>query len=106
MSRRWSCRWFAITLFGHRRGLTSSLAVGAPVVLEYDTSRASIYPRDGMFLSATAIYRRVHNQPHLSFIADDNSITLGRSIYPLVDRQSRGRLQCSCAGRGAWRRAG
>ena len=61
-----------------------SLAIGAPVVLEYDTSRASIYPRDGMFLPATAIYRRVHNQPHLSFIAADNRITLGRTIYPLV----------------------
>ena len=69
---------------GLRRGPRSLCAIGAPVVLEYDTSRASIYPREGMFLSATAIYRRVHNQPHLSFIADDNSITLGRSTYPLV----------------------
>ena len=61
-----------------------SLAIGAPVVLEYDTSRASIYPREGMFLPATAIYRRVQNQPHLSFIAADNRITLGRKSYPLV----------------------
>ena len=61
-----------------------SPAIGAPVLLEYDTSRASIYPREGMFLSATAIYRRVQNQPHLSFIAADNRITLGRKSYPLV----------------------
>ena len=61
-----------------------SLAIGAPVLLEYDTSRAPIYPREGMFLSATAIYRRVQNQPHLSFIAADNRITLGRKSYPLV----------------------
>ena len=61
-----------------------SFAIGAPLVLEYDTSHASIYPRDGMFLSATAIYQRVHNRPHLSFIAADTSITLGRSIYPLA----------------------
>ena len=59
-------------------------AIGAPVLLEYDTSRASIYPREGMFLSATAIYRRVQNQPHLSFIAAGNNITLGRTTYPLV----------------------
>jgi pimeloyl-ACP methyl ester carboxylesterase len=64
--------------------LDMSLAVGAPVVLEYDTSHASIYPRDGIFLSATAIYQPARNQPRLSFIADENSITLGRSTYPLV----------------------
>lgn len=63
---------------------SDSFAIGAPVLLEYDTSRASIYPREGMFLSATAIYQRVHNQPHLSFIAADRSITLGRTRYPLV----------------------
>ena len=61
-----------------------SPAIGAPVVLEYHTSRAPIYPREGMFLPATAIYRRVQNQPHLSFIAADNRITLGRKSYPLV----------------------
>jgi pimeloyl-ACP methyl ester carboxylesterase len=61
-----------------------SLAIGAPVILEYDTCRASIYPRAGLFLSATAIYQRVRNQPHLSFITADNGITLGRKSYPLV----------------------
>ena len=65
-----------------------SSAIGAPVLLEYDTSRASIYPREGMFLSATAIYQRVHKQPHLSFIAADSSITLGRTRYPLVTAKS------------------
>lgn len=60
------------------------LTIGAPVVLEYDTSRASIYPRAGLFLPATAIYRRVRNQPHLSFVAADNGITLGRKSYPLA----------------------
>lgn len=64
------------------------LAIGAPVVLEYDTSRAPIYPREGMFLPATAIYRRVGNQPHLSFIAADNRITLGRKSYRLVTEKN------------------
>jgi pimeloyl-ACP methyl ester carboxylesterase len=41
-----------------------------------------------MFLSATAIYQRVHNQPHLSFIAADSSITLDRTKYPLVTAKS------------------
>jgi triacylglycerol esterase/lipase EstA (alpha/beta hydrolase family) len=61
-----------------------SPAIGVPVLLEYDTSRAPIYPREGMFLSATAIYQRAQNQPHLSFIAADNRITLGRKSYPLA----------------------
>ncbi|HEV2841895.1 MAG TPA: alpha/beta hydrolase [Chthoniobacterales bacterium] len=61
-----------------------SPAIGAPVLLEYDTSRAPIYPREGMFLPATAIYQRVQDQPHLSFIAADNRVTLGRKSYPLV----------------------
>jgi triacylglycerol esterase/lipase EstA (alpha/beta hydrolase family) len=64
--------------------LKQSPAIGAPVLLEYDTSRASIYPRAGLFLSATAIYQWVQNQPHLSFIAADNRVTLGRKSYPLV----------------------
>ena len=61
-----------------------SSAIGAPILLEYDTSHASIYPREGLFLPATAIYRRVRNQPHLSFIGTNNNITLGRTTYPLV----------------------
>lgn len=59
-------------------------ALGAPVVLEYDTGRAPIYPRAGMFLPATAVYRRVHNRAHLSFLPAANEIALGRSIYPLA----------------------
>lgn len=61
-----------------------SPAIGAPVLLEYDTGRAPIYPREGLFLPATAIYRREQNHPHLSFIAAENRITLGRQSYPLV----------------------
>ncbi len=61
-----------------------SFAIGAPVLLEYDTSRAPIYPREGMFVSATAIYQRVHNQPHLSFITAGDNIKVGRTTYPLV----------------------
>ena len=63
-------------------------AIGAPVLLEYDTSSAAIYPRGGLFLSATAVYQRVDNQPHLSFIAADRSLTLGRTRYPLVSAKS------------------
>ena len=60
------------------------LAIGAPVVLEYETSGASIYPREGMFLPATAIYQRKSGQPHLSFIAGPENLTLGGRTWPLL----------------------
>lgn len=64
--------------------LTLSTAVGVPVVLECDTSPAPIYPRAGLFLAATAVYRRVQNRPHLSFVTADTKVTLGPNSYPLV----------------------
>ena len=70
--------------FGHRRSRSSLQRLAPRSYLRTDTSRAPIYPREGLFLPATAIYRRVQNQPHLSFIAADNRITLGRKSYPLV----------------------
>ena len=36
------------------------------MLLDYDTSRAPLYPRDGLVISATAIYRRIERKPHLS----------------------------------------
>jgi triacylglycerol esterase/lipase EstA (alpha/beta hydrolase family) len=74
-------RYHAVRTLPQRK---QSLAIGSPVILEYDTSRASIYPRAGLFLPATAVYQRVQNEPHLSFIAADNRIALGRKSYPLV----------------------
>lgn len=59
-------------------------ALGAPIVLEYDTRRASIYPRAGLFVPVTAVYRREHNRPYLSFIAGGNDIAVGQSTYPLL----------------------
>jgi triacylglycerol esterase/lipase EstA (alpha/beta hydrolase family) len=60
-----------------------SSALGAPMLLEYDTTNAALYPRDGLMISATAVYRRVEGKPHLSLLSGKNRIKLDGSTYPL-----------------------
>jgi len=60
-----------------------SAEVGVAMLLDYDTSRAPLYPRDGLTISATAIYRRVHGEPHLSLVTGKRNVKLNGSIYPL-----------------------
>jgi pimeloyl-ACP methyl ester carboxylesterase len=76
-----------------------STDVGIPVLLDYDTSRAPLYPRDGLFCSATAVYRRVNGEGHLSLISTQNTIELNGSTFalnrddaaPIAAMASRGR---------------
>jgi hypothetical protein len=60
-----------------------SRAVGVPMLLDYDTSNAPLYPRDGLMVPATAVYRRIRNTPHLSLLTGKNSIELNGSTYSL-----------------------
>ena len=60
-----------------------SAEVGVPMLLDYDTSRAPLYPRDGLLCSATALYRRVKGEPHLSLITSKTSIELNGSTFAL-----------------------
>ena len=53
------------------------------MLLDYDTSRAPLYPRDGLFISATAVYRRINGEPHLSLITTQNAIELNGSAFAL-----------------------
>jgi triacylglycerol esterase/lipase EstA (alpha/beta hydrolase family) len=61
-----------------------SNAVGVPMLLEYDTSRAALYPREGLLTSATAVYRRVNGEPHLSLISAKTTIDLNGSTFALA----------------------
>jgi hypothetical protein len=83
-----------------RSRLTNESAkVGIPMLLDYDTSRAPLYPRDGLLCSATAVYRRVKGEPHLSLITSKTSIELNGSTLalnrddaaPIAAMSSRGR---------------
>jgi hypothetical protein len=58
-------------------------ALGVPMLLDYDTANAPLYPRDGLMVPATAVYRRIHNTPHLSLLTGKNSIELNGSTYSL-----------------------
>ncbi len=57
--------------------------VGVPMLLDYDTSNAPLYPRDGLVIPATAIYRPIEGKPHLSLLTEKNAIELNGSTYPL-----------------------
>ena len=57
--------------------------VGVPMLLDYDTSHAPLYPRDGLICSATAVYRRVNGEPHLSLIRSKTTIELNGSTFAL-----------------------
>ena len=65
------------------RGPNESTGVGIPMLLDYDTSRMRLYPPDGLSCSATAIYRRVNGEPHLSLITSKNTVHLNGSTFPL-----------------------
>ena len=58
-------------------------SVGIPMLLDYDTSKAPLYPREGLLVSATAVYRRVNNQPHLSLVAAKKGIEIRGSTFPV-----------------------
>jgi hypothetical protein len=60
-----------------------SASVGIPVLLDYDTSRAPLYPREGLIVSATAIFRRVNGERHLSLLSTQNTIKLNGSTFEL-----------------------
>jgi triacylglycerol esterase/lipase EstA (alpha/beta hydrolase family) len=87
------------------RMLNQSAAVGVPVLLDYDTSHAPFYPPDGLTCAATAVYRRVNGERHLSLISIQNTIELNGSTFalnrdnaaPIAAMSSRGR---SVAGSG------
>lgn len=64
-------------LASRTRLANESAGVGIPMLLNYDTSRAPLYPRDGLLCSATAVYRRVNGEPHLSFIGRQSRSVCG-----------------------------
>ncbi len=70
-------------LASQSRLTNASAEVGVPILLDYDTSRAPLYPRDGLLCSATAVYRRVNGEPHLSLLSGQKRIELNGSTFAL-----------------------
>jgi hypothetical protein len=86
-------------LASRSRLANESAGVGIPMLLNYDTSRAPLYPRDGLVCSATAVYRRVNGERHLSLVSSKATIELNGSTFalnrddaaPIAAMSSRGR---------------
>jgi hypothetical protein len=67
-----------------RSGLANdSGQVGIPMLLDYDTRKAPLYPRDGLVISATAVYRVRTGEPRLSLLTGSTRVELNGSTYPL-----------------------
>ena len=70
-------------LASQSRLTNASAEVGVPILLDYDTSRAPVNPRDGLLCSATAVYRRVNGEPHVSLLSGKKHIELNGSTFAL-----------------------
>jgi hypothetical protein len=70
-------------LASQSRLANESTEIGVPMLLDYDTTRAPLYPRDGLSCSATAVYKRVNGEPHLSLITSKTPIELNGSTFAL-----------------------
>jgi pimeloyl-ACP methyl ester carboxylesterase len=57
---------------------------GIPVVAGYDTSKAPLYPPEGLFVDATAIYDRVGGRPRLSLRYQASMVMLNGRTYKLA----------------------
>ena len=57
---------------------------GIPVVAGYDTREAPLYPPEGLFVDATAIYDRVGGRPRLSLRYQASTVMLNGRTYKLA----------------------
>lgn len=80
-----------------------SADVGVPILLDYDTGREPLYPRDGLICSATAVYTRVNGERHLSLISTQNTIKLNGSTFALNRDDAAPIAAMSCRGQSVAR---
>jgi pimeloyl-ACP methyl ester carboxylesterase len=57
---------------------------GIPVLVGYETREAPLYPPEGLFVDATAIYDRVAGRPRFSLRYRANKVTLNGRTYKLA----------------------
>jgi hypothetical protein len=63
---------------------SNEMRAGIPLLLGYETKKAPLYPPEGLFVDATAIYGRVAGQRRFSILAGASEAELNRRIYPLA----------------------
>jgi pimeloyl-ACP methyl ester carboxylesterase len=64
--------------------MASAADAGIPVVAGYDTREAPLYPPEGLFVDATAIYDRVAGRPRFSLRYRASKVTLNGRTYKLA----------------------
>ena len=57
---------------------------GIPMVVGYDTKNAHLYPPEGLFVNATAIYDRATGQPRFSILSNRSAVKLNGHTYALA----------------------
>jgi pimeloyl-ACP methyl ester carboxylesterase len=57
---------------------------GIPLLLGYETKKAPLYPPEGLFVDATAIYDRVNGRGRFSILSRTNEVRLNRRTYTLA----------------------
>jgi pimeloyl-ACP methyl ester carboxylesterase len=63
---------------------SKELRAGIPMVLEYETKNAPLYPPEGLFVDATAIYDRTSGRPRFSILSKESDVKLNDRSYGLA----------------------
>jgi pimeloyl-ACP methyl ester carboxylesterase len=61
---------------------------GIPMVAEYETKSARLYPPEGLFLDGTAIYARSAGRPRFSLLSQGTVVALNGRTYALAANHS------------------
>jgi hypothetical protein len=57
--------------------------IGVPLVVGYETKDAPLYPPEGLFVDATAIYQRARGQAKFQILSNKSDILLNGRVYSL-----------------------
>ena len=57
---------------------------GVPMVVGYETKDAPLYPPEGLFVDATAVYDRIGGHPRFWILSNRNDVLLNGRIFPVA----------------------
>jgi pimeloyl-ACP methyl ester carboxylesterase len=63
---------------------SNTMPAGIPMVVGYDTKNAPLYPPEGLFVDATAIYDRATGQPRFSILSNRSAVNLNGRTYTIA----------------------
>ena len=63
---------------------SNEMRAGIPLLLGYETKKAPLYPPEGLFVDATAIYSRTGGEWRFSILSKKSEVDLNRHTYTLA----------------------